>query len=316
MTAWRAAHLAPVLALLAACAVAPPDGPAPETPERDAPQETSPAPQAGRSEESRALAAHYARLQDDLLARGLLRTDGGGPDTRYGARDLLRNFERIAFYEEYVRGGGLRRAADTPGRLKRWPGPVRVTAEFGASVPPAQRTRDENSLRAYTARLARVTEHPITYTEGGSANFHVLFMGEDDRARALRRIRALVPDIDANALGIIRDLPRAVHCLVFAFSEDPGGQRYDQAIAFIRAEHPDLMRRSCIHEEVAQGLGLANDSPRARPSIFNDDDEFALLTSHDEMLLRMLYDPRLEAGMTLDEARPVLRRILAERTGS
>ena len=90
---------------------------------------------------------------------------------------------------------------------------------------------------------------------------------------------------------------------------------YRGAIAVIRAEQPDLMRLSCIHEEIAQGLGLANDSPYARPSIFNDDDEFALLTSHDEMLLAMLYDPRLEIGMRIDEARPTLRILAREATG-
>lgn len=314
MIARRALSFAPALALLAACEVAPPDVAPPETARPETPEAAAPADAApdARSGQSRALATHYARLEDDLLARGLLRTDGGGPDTRYSTQDLLTNFERIAFYEEYVRGAGLRRASRTPGRLKRWPGPVRVTAEFGASVPPAQRTRDTNELRGFVARLARVTRHPITYTEGDAANFHVLFMGEDDRAQTIRRIRALVPNIDATALDIFRDMPRGIHCLVLAFSDEPGGQRYDQAIAFIRAEHPDLMRSACIHEEVAQGLGLANDSPRARPSIFNDDDEFALLTSHDEMLLRMLYDPRLRPGMTLEEARPILRRIVGE----
>jgi hypothetical protein len=38
-------------------------------------------------------------------------------------------------------------------------------------------------------------------------------------------------------------------------------------------------------------MGLANDSRQARPSIFNDDQEFALLTGHDELLLTILYDP-------------------------
>jgi hypothetical protein len=60
---------------------------------------------------------------------------------------------------------------------------------------------------------------------------------------------------------------------------------------------------------VAQGLGLPNDSPTARPSIFNDDEEFALLTTHDEMLLSMLYNPRLSPGMTPDEARPILQEL-------
>ncbi|MCP4818328.1 MAG: DUF2927 domain-containing protein, partial [Shimia sp.] len=65
----------------------------------------------------------------------------------------------------------------------------------------------------------------------------------------------------------------------------------------------------------AQGLGLPNDDPKARPSIFNDDDEFALLTTHDEMLLHMLYDQRLSAGMTVDEARPIIYILAREQTG-
>ena len=72
------------------------------------------------------------------------------------------------------------------------------------------------------------------------------------------------------------------------------------------------MRRSCVHEEVAQGLGLPNDNPAARPSIFNDDEEFALLTDHDELLLRILYDDRLAPGATAEDAAPMIRQIAEE----
>jgi hypothetical protein len=72
------------------------------------------------------------------------------------------------------------------------------------------------------------------------------------------------------------------------------------------------MRRACLHEEIAQGLGLINDSPQARPSIFNDNSEFALLTRQDELLLRLLYDPRLKPGMSLAEAKPIIETIAAE----
>ena len=314
----RRALLAAVVAMLAGCETAsvppvpvPPSRPAGLAAPAPAPDRAAPGP----SVASRQLAVYYNRVQADLLSQGLLRTDGGGPDTPYGPEDVLRNFERIAFFDEYARGAGLRPARSGPGRLKRWPGPVRIAAEFGAAVPPAQRTRDENALRAYARRLARVTGHPISTASPGRANFHVLFMGEDDRARLLTRVREIVPNIAPEALAIFEDLPRSIHCLVLAFSGTNGGYDYARAIALIRAEHPDLMRLACIHEEVAQGLGLANDSPRARPSIFNDDDEFALLTSHDEELLRLLYDPRLEIGMRLEEARPVLRRIVGERMG-
>ena len=56
----------------------------------------------------------------------------------------------------------------------------------------------------------------------------------------------------------------------------------------------------------------AHDDAQARPSIINDDQEFALLTRHDEYLLRILYDPRLEYGMTAAEGMPVVRRIVEE----
>ena len=59
-------------------------------------------------------------------------------------------------------------------------------------------------------------------------------------------------------------------------------------------------------------MGLANDSPSARPSIFNDDEEFALLTKHDAMLLKMLYDKRLTPGMNAEVATPIVRSIAGE----
>ena len=48
-----------------------------------------------------------------------------------------------------------------------------------------------------------------------------------------------------------------------------------------------------VHRYFAQALGLPNDSPTVRPTIFNDDEEFALLTVQDEMMLKILYNPAL-----------------------
>ena len=76
-----------------------------------------------------------------------------------------------------------------------------------------------------------------------------------------------------------------------------------------------IVRAVEIHEELAQGLGLPNDSPAARPSVFNDDEEFGLLTTHDEMLLRMLYDDRMQPGMTADQATGVARILAREYMG-
>ncbi|SDY21317.1 DUF2927 domain-containing protein [Citreimonas salinaria] len=278
----------------------PPPAPAPE-----------PAPTGQRSSNSRALATYYARVQNDLLVRGLMRTDGGGPDTQFTDTMLVRNFEAIALREEYARGEGLRPSEGEASVIKKWVQPVRISPEFGASVPPDLRTVARNELGVYARRLAGITGHSISLSES-APNFHVLFVGEDERNGIVPRIRALVPEADPRTLRLFDDLPRSIHCLVIAFSDRLGSFEYARAVAVIRAEHPDLLRQSCIHEEIAQGLGLANDSPRARPSIFNDDDEFALLTEHDAMLLEILYDPALRPGMTPEQALPIVRSLATE----
>ena len=270
--------------------------------------------QAEPSQASKDLADYYARVQRNLLARGLLRTDGGGPDTAFTDTMLIRNFQKIALEDEYERGAGLKPSRGGSSAIKKWTKPIRINVEFGPRVPMDQRDWDRQQVAGYAARLGRISGHPVSLAERG-ANFHVLFMSEDDSALIAPRIQALVPDVNPSALRIFNNLPRAIHCVVVAFSDTVGGYDYGTAIAVIRSEHPELLRRSCIHEEIAQGFGLTNDDPRARPSIFNDDDEFALLTRHDEMLLKILYDPRLTPGMSAEQALPVVRERAMELAG-
>ena len=307
------------LTVMAACTQAvppPPPTTAPPSVSRPVPR-TPPTPPADPtpqvSAESAALKVYYQRLQNDLMAQGLLRGDGGGPDTPFTDTMLARDFIRIALFDEYVSDGDFLRAEATESRLRRWDQPVRMSVEFGPSVPADKRTRDRANVASYAARLSRVSGLPIRITDA-NPNFHVLFLSEDDRAGYETRLRELVPGIGGSSLRAIMNLPRDQLCIVIAFSEG-GSASYAKAVAVIRAEHPEMLTLSCIHEELAQGLGLANDSPQARPSIFNDDEEFGLLTTHDELLLKMLYDPRFRTGMTAAEAAPIAREIAAELVG-
>lgn len=309
---WIAATLAVIsLSVVAGCGVFPEaeTSPEPRPSGLDArPPLTDPSP------ESEALTRYYTRLQSHLLAQDLLRTGGGGVDTPYSKADLARNFERIAFYNEYARGAGLRASSEGPDILRRWDSPVRMKLEFGPNVSQEVRDTDENVVARYAGRLSRITGHPITLSNR-TPNFHVIISTEDDRDMVVDRVKELVPGIGTATEGIIRNPPRSIYCLVLTFISPDAPATYDRAIALIRAEQPPLMRQSCIHEELAQGLGLGNDSAAARPSIFNDDEEFALLTSHDEELLRLLYHPTLKPGMTLNQARPLITRILDGNPG-
>lgn len=306
----RACAAVGIAAALAGCDLMAPKGP--QLRPRPAPEAPAPEP-AAPSEASRAVAAHFARVQADLLTRGLLRTDGGGPDTPFGPRDIAENFVRIALYDEYLSQGGRLVAQETPSRLRRWQGPVRIGLRFGASVPEAQRARDRAAVTAYAARLSRLTGLSVRVTDA-APNYWVYVVSEDERPRLGSEWSALFPGLDPRELDAATEMALSTFCMVLAIS-DGTSPVYSSALAVVRSELPDLLRLSCYHEEIAQGLGLANDYPRARPSIFNDDEEFATLTSMDEILMRILYDPRLKPGMREAEVRPLLGPVVAGLTG-
>ena len=261
------------------------------------------------SEKSAALRSYLTSVKSSQLTSGLLRQDGGGPDTPFTADMLARNFQQITFYNEYSSAG---LPLGVSGKLRRWDQPIRFTIEFGNSVPRSQKRRDRTDVAKIAKRLGDVTGHPVTV--GGPANFYVLFVGEDDRADVIDQMAGRLAGVENANLTSLRNLSDDIYCAVAAYSAGPDSSIYTAAVAVIRAENPDLLRLACIHEELSQAMGLANDSPTARPSIFNDDDEFALLTNHDELLLQMLYDQRLKAGMTLDEATPIIRTLATELT--
>lgn len=262
---------------------------------------------------SAAAQMHFARVQDQLLSRGLLRTDGGGRDTPFTDRMLAENFIRIALYDEYARSASGPVQRLTTSRLRKWEQPVRVGLRFGASVSPDRRRTDTARVASYLARLARVTGHPIRLDDT-APNFFLWVVSEDERRALGPQIRSALPGLTPAEVAGITDMPRSTYCLVYAMSQGDGAT-YSRAFAVIRSEHSDLLRLSCLHEEIAQGLGLANDSPTARPSIFNDDEEFALLTTMDEMMLRILYDPALRPGMLEAEARPIVESLAARLVG-
>ena len=248
-----------------------------------------------------------SQFEQSQLSRGLMRTDGGGPDTPFDMHDILRHFQDIAFYDEYDATLGFSRISQAS-HLEKWTTPVRFNPVFGKSVDRNRVKLAKATVAKYVKKLSQITGHPMLVS-ARKPNFDVLFMGHDDRDQMDAFLASRGPQIGALAKQVVAMMPEDVHCMVMAFSNAEIRHGYTHAIAIIRAEHPPLMQRACIEEELAQGLGLANDSPYARPSIFNDDDEFATLTTMDAVMLQILYDPRLLPGMTLDQARPYLYEI-------
>ncbi len=274
-------------------------------PQAAMPAEIPPEPRDGAGQDGD-LTRFYADVEGGLTASGRMRRETAPVDAPYSVDDLVRNFERIALYDEYVDVGGRFVRSETPSYLRRWGGPVRVGVMTGPSVPVEEASRDRANVAAFTNRLARLTGQDMRIGTDDEVNFLVLFMNDAEREAFAREVSARYPGFAPSVMGALRDTPLDTFCTAYAFGDPSDPANYAAVMILIRAEHPPLTRLSCVHEEMAQAMGLPNDSPDARPSLFNDSLEFALLTEHDEILLRMLYDPRLRPGMTAAEARPIL----------
>ncbi len=266
-----------------------------------------------QSQASKDLERYYLGVENDLLARGLLRVDGGGPDVPFTARDLSRNFAAIALSEELrVENGRV-----LPGKplitLRRWQEPIRFGIYFGDTVPETIRAADRAFIENYVRRLSRITGHPMSIA-ATATNFDIVILHENQRlaVNPLLQRAGVVPS--RGMVDAIAGMTRNDYCAVLTEDRRNDGV-ITNALAIVRAEHSQMMRQMCYHEEIAQGLGLFNDSPRARPSIFNDDEEFGRLTTHDELLLRILYDPRMQPGMSSTEAGVMAARIADELIG-
>ncbi|MEO1687915.1 MAG: DUF2927 domain-containing protein [Pseudomonadota bacterium] len=238
-----------------------------------------------------------------LRAAGFLRTDPAPADVPYDAADLARNFERIAFFVETEQG-----AAGT-GR----PRPVRKWRVDGPPITWSLRGADAASTaetETFMARLARLTGAPLRRsTTPRGADITIYILDPEERYQLGRTLRARGGTPPETLMAWIDG--EQVLCLGFFRLDDDGW--IESAIVGIPQELTPLYMRHCVQEELAQTMGLTNDDTRVRPSIFNDRNEFALLTRHDEDLLRILYDERLRPGMTAAEAMPLVPGIIEDQ---
>ena len=246
----------------------------------------------------------YAAYEAKLRAKGKLRTETAPQDAPYDAAGLVRNFERIALHHEaeITRPGDEGNWKQNP--LQRWHGPLNYSL-FGNAVTPADRAE----VAWLMDRIARLTGLEIAEVEAES-NFRILITTPEEHEDFSADLAQFTPAL-AKTFDLWRQTPRLI-CVASNLFSGEDDNLIAAGMIVIGSETSGILRRACLHEEIVQSLGLANDHPEVRPSIFNDDGEFALMTEHDEHLLRILYDPRLKPGMTGEEAMAVVRRIVAE----
>ncbi len=242
-----------------------------------------------------------------------MRTQYAPTDAPFTKADLARDFMRIAMFDEYQTINGSYVAGESPSNLRRYDRPLRVRVVNGESTPNSDARFNTTAVAQYTRRLARITGLDMRLAnEGERANMVVFFLSRAEQPRIARQLGRYVTAPPREVENAFANSPLDLLCAAFSLSEERTPDSYRSSVILVKSEHSIAQRNACVQEEMAQALGLTNDSRAARPSIFNDDEEFAALTRHDELLLRILYDPRLQSGMAPAAVRPLLAAIIED----
>ncbi|MEM1297960.1 MAG: DUF2927 domain-containing protein [Pseudomonadota bacterium] len=250
----------------------------------------------------------FRALDAALLASGRMKADRLARDVPLTPEILAENFSKTAFGEEFALAHGVTiPIANRPsGNLRKWTGPVRYELSDRATI------RDEKEVTGLVTRLRRSTGLDIGPAGRAKPNMFIRVLSEQDRARIAYTFATLEQPSPLAELFLTWAAAPEWPCAgEIYFSGPDSDTRFEIALAmiYIRDEVRGLSRQACIEEEISQSLGLVRDDPTVRPSIFNDDEEYALLTRHDELLLKILYDPELAPGMDLETAMPIVRRV-------
>ena len=80
----------------------------------------------------------------------------------------------------------------------------------------------------------------------------------------------------------------------------------------LTVDNGDFIFLDCAYEELLQSLGPINDTATVPWTMFNDNVSMGYFDVYDQYLLNLLYDPRIKAGMTVQEVKDVMPAVLAD----
>ncbi|MEM9063674.1 MAG: DUF2927 domain-containing protein [Pseudomonadota bacterium] len=252
--------------------------------------------------ESASLIEMWRLYEAEQRSAGRLRIDRKPTDADYSNADLLETFREIMFFDEAVVEAVSYRTGRRERRLEKRRDPVRY-AVFGTGVTPCDRADIEEIVELVSEATG------LSLIEVSSeAEIEIMLLNRRERASLAWKVR------QAGAAAMANDLANGMEglvCAAYLFPSERKPGLADYTIV-IPDEVSGVLRKSCIEEEFGQAFGPSADYAGARPSIFNDDEEFALFTDHDAWLFRILYDPRLADGMSQSTAMPIVRKIIEE----
>jgi hypothetical protein len=206
--------------------------------------------------------------------------------------EIIEGFFKTAFGAEYHLAGRV-------DRIRKYDGPVRVFAD-GAGRP-----RRKAQLAKVVADIARRVQHlDIAMAEtGDGANVIVNLVRDRDLFRTITRFygseraREIRSSLDPKCLSGFRKNDRF---------------EIEHSDVILPFDSRDFTFLDCAYEELLQSLGPINDTSSVPWTMFNDNVSMGFFDVYDQYILNLLYDPRIKAGMTVEEVKAVLPEVLTD----
>lgn len=200
---------------------------------------------------------------------------------------LRRLFLRVAFVRGESRADKL--------RLERWRGPIRVYA----LDPPAW---FDDAFARMRAAIECATGLAIDIDDEPSATTNLLVRF---------RLAPTLPEVTLGENDYRGGLSSAA-CDSLYFAA-PGTDELVGASIYVEPKMRDATQRSCLLRSMLHVLGLASSHDFIERSALSDSGSaLEALPPNDRVLLRVLYDPRLEIGMPREEVEARLDAIIVD----
>jgi hypothetical protein len=205
--------------------------------------------------------------------------------------EIVEGFLKTAFGAEYHLAGRV-------DRIRKYDGPVRVFADGGRPDRKAQLAKVIADIRAKIQHL------DIAMTDDNdAANVLVKLVRDRDLYPTIttfygsERAKEIRTSLDPQCLSGFR-------------KNDNYEIQHSDVI--LTVDNGDFVFLDCAYEELLQSLGPINDTATVPWTMFNDSVSMGFFDVYDQYLLNLLYDPRIKAGMTVQQVKAVLPDVLAD----
>lgn len=206
--------------------------------------------------------------------------------------EIVDGFMKTAFGAEYHLAGRV-------DRIRKYHMPVRV---FVDGTVRANRQKQLGRIVGDIAKRVQHLDIAMT-TKREDANTVVTLVRDRDLSKTItsfygaEKAKEIHDSLDPQCLSGFRK------------NENFEIQRSD---VILTVDNGDFVFLDCAYEELLQSLGPINDTASVPWTMFNDDVSMGFFDVYDQYIMNILYDPRIRAGMTVDEVRKVLPAILPD----